>query len=140
MGKKFTAKEAFTANATTKVELQGTIIGVYKPTGPNKWDDLEFDREDDNEVHVVAADTAVQVEGLGANPEVLFRVKKGKQVLMLRWILTDEDQTQVDSGKWGVQEAEQATKIEKIFGLAPKNDPRDDMLEYFLDVKAEPKS
>ena len=29
-------------------------------------------------------------------------------------------------------------RLEKILGLAPKNDPRDDMMEYFLDVKADP--
>jgi len=138
MGKQFKAKDVFKANAVTKADLDGAIVGRYVPTGPNKWDDLEFERDDTPENHTVPADSRIQVEPIGALPEVLFRVRSGRKVLILRWKLTDEDQEQVDSGKWGVQEAEKATFIEKVLGMAPKNDPRDDMHEYFLDVKADP--
>ncbi len=138
MGKRYKAKEVFGANARTKVDLVGAIVGCYRQVGPNKWDDCEFEREDGSETHDVSSGSSIQIEPLGANPEVLFRVRHGRLVHVLRWHLTDEDEQEVASGKWGVQEAEQATRLEKILGLAPKNDPRDDMMEYFLDVKAEP--
>jgi hypothetical protein len=140
MGKTIKAKDVFSANATTDVAVEGAIIGRYRATGPNKWDDYDFERDDGDERFTVEAGKPIQVEPLGAQPEVLFRAKSGRDVLLLRWILTKEDERQVASGKWGVQEAEQATRLEKILGLAPKNDPRDDMMEYFLDVKATPKT
>lgn len=138
MAKTFKAKDVFVANATTKVDVDGAIIGIYTPTGPNKWDDYAFEKDDGDVTHSVPAGSKIQVEPLGAKPEVLFRVKSGRKVLSLRWILTAEDEKEVASGKWGVQEAEQATRLEKILGLAPKNDPRDDMMEYFLDIKSDP--
>ena len=137
MAKQYKAKETFQANATTKVDLQGMIIGRYRPVGANKWDDYEYQKDEDEFVEDIDSGTRVQVEPLGADPEVLFRIKSGRDVLMLRWILTETDKEEVASGKWGVQEAEQATRLEKILGLGPKNDPRDDMMEYFLDRKAE---
>lgn len=139
MGKTVKSKDVCTSNAMTKIELDGVIVGRYRPTGPNKWDDYEFERDDGDESFTVESGKPIQVEPLGADPEVLFRVKSGREVLLVKWVMTSEDKKQVDSGKWGVQEAEQATRLEKILGLAPKNDPRDDMMEYFLDVKASPK-
>ncbi len=138
MSKTIKSKDAYTTNAKAKVDLEGEVVGCYVRTGPNKWDDYEFEHREDNERMSVEAGKRLHVEPIGADPEVLFRVLSGRNVLALRWILTDEDEKEVASGKWGVQEAEQASKLEKIFGLAPKNDPRDDMMEYFLDVKADP--
>lgn len=136
MGKRFKAKDVFLTNATTKVEIEGAIMGRYTPLGPNKWDDYEFERDDGDEFFTVEEGKQIQVEPIGAKPEVLFRVRSGRNVLFLRWVPTEDDEREIASGKWGVQEAEQATRLEKILGLAPKNDPRDDMMEYFLDVKA----
>ncbi len=138
MSKTIKPKDAFNSNAIAKVELEGEVIGRFCPTGPNKWDDYVLKNEDDGDLHQVTPGTSLEVEAIGAQPEVIFRVKKGRDVLRLRWKLTSEDEAQVASGKWGIQEAEQASKLEKILGLAPKNDPRDDMMEYFLDVKADP--
>jgi hypothetical protein len=137
MAKTYKAKETFGANAEMKVDVDGAIIRRYRQVGPNKWDDFECEKFDGAETHSVKSGTRIQVEPLGADPEVCFRVRHGRDVLMLRWVLTVEDEKEVASGKWGVQEAEQATRLEKILGLAPKNDPRDDMMEYFLDLKAE---
>lgn len=139
MGKTVKSKDVWSSNATTKVELEGVIVGRYCRTGPNKWDDCEFERDKGGETIKVESGKSIQVEPLGADPEVLFRIKSGREVLLIQWAMTPTDKKKVDSGKWGVQEAEQATRLEKILGLAPKNDPRDDMMEYFLDVKASPK-
>ena len=140
MGKRFNSSEVFEFNATTKVELDGAIMGIYRPTGPNKWDDFEFEKDDGDHSYAVPSGSKIQVEPIGASPEVLFRVKKGREVLVLRWSLNAEDEREVASGKWGIQEAEQASRLEKILGLVPKNDPRDDMMEYFLDRKVDTKS
>lgn len=139
MAKTVKSKDVWNSNATTKVDLNGVIVGRYRQTGPNKWDDYEFARGDGGESFEVQSGKSIQVEPLGADAEVLFRVKSGREVLLIRWAMTAADKKEVDSGKWGVQEAEQATRLEKILGLAPKNDPRDDMMEFFLDVKASPK-
>jgi hypothetical protein len=139
MGKRIKTKDVFDANAVAKDDLEAVVIGRYTPTGPDKWDDYDFDREDDGDRETVARGARLHVEPIGAEPEVVFRMRSGRNVLLLRWVPTAADQEQIASGRWGVQEAEQASKLEKIFGLAPKNDTRDDMMEYFLDVKAEPR-
>jgi hypothetical protein len=139
MGKRFKSTEVFQANAVTRVAIEGDVVGRYVQTGPNKWDDYELTREQGDERIEISQGARIQVEPLGADPEVRLRLAKGREVLVLRWVVNDEDQQEISSGKYGVQEAEQASRIEKILGLAPKNDPRDDMLEYFLAAKAEAK-
>jgi hypothetical protein len=37
-----------------------------------------------------------------------------------------------------VRESEKATFFERVFGTGPADDPRDDYLEYFLDVLTVP--
>ena len=131
------SSEVITPNAVTKISIRGEVVARYAPTGPNKWDDYELTREEGDEIDV-AEGTRIEVEPIGADPELRFKSRSGREVLVCRWVLTEEDQKQVDSGNWGVQEAEQASRIETIFGIGPKNDPRDDMHEYFLDVIADP--
>lgn len=138
MGTKVKASDVFDPNATTEVELRGRVIGRYRPTGPNKWDDFELVREDGGEVLELKSGERIQVEPLGAEPEVRFRAREGREVVVLSWLPTDEDREALATGKWGVQESKQATTLERVFGMAPKDDPRDDMLEYFLDVKSDP--
>ena len=127
--------DVFMANAVTRTAVRGRVVGRYVPTGQNRWDDFELVRDEGEEVGV-AAESRVQVEPIGADPEVRLRIRRGREVLVLRWLPTDEDEREIASGAWGVQEAEQASRIEKALGLAPTNDPRDDMHEYFLEVKA----
>lgn len=137
MKKRAKSTEVFAPNAVTRAALKAEIAGVYEPTGPNKWDDFEL-TPDDGEPFEVDAETRIQVEPIGAEATVRFRVRRGRTVLICRWVPTEHDEAEIASGKWGVQEAEQASRLERILGLAPKNDPRDDMHEYFLDVLAEP--
>lgn len=138
MQKRVKSSEVLTPNAVTRVEVHGQVVSRFRPTGPNKWDDYEILREDGEEPITVRAGEKVQVEPLLAAPEIRFRVRRHREVLVLRWTLTEEDREALKTGKWGVRESEKATTMEKVLGLAPKDDPRDDMLEYFLDVKSEP--
>lgn len=137
MGKRVKSSDVLDVNAVTKMELRAELIGRFEPTGPNKWDDWEL-LADEGEQVAIEPDSHIQLEPLGADPEIRFRFRRRRQVLQLRWLPTDEDRQQLASGQWGVQEAAEATLLERIFGLGPKDDPRDDMLEYFLALKAGP--
>jgi len=138
MAKRVKASDVLDPNAVTAMELEGRIIGRFQPSGPNRWDDFErAPREEGPEIGVKAGEK-IQVEPLGADPEIRFRVREGREVVIVRWAPSDEDRAALETGKWGVRESEQASTLERVFGLGPKDDPRDDMLEYFLDVKTDP--
>jgi len=137
MTKTIKPAEAFKGNATTDTALDAEVVARYCPQGPNKWDDYALCRIDAPEKISVDKGSHIHVEPIGADPEVRFRLRKGRDVLVLRWCPNEEDDKEIKSGRWGVQEAENASWAEEVLGLAPKNDPRDDMLEYFLATKAE---
>jgi hypothetical protein len=138
MGKKYKSSDVLDPNMMTKVDLRGTVVGWFDKTGPNRWDDYEFNRDSSKEVIDIPAGSSIQLEPLGADPELRFRYRDGRKVAMLAWLKTDEDNAALVSGQWGIQESEQATVLEKIFGTGPKDDPRDDYLEYFLANKVSP--
>jgi len=138
MGKRIKSSDVIDANVVTKKDLRGEVIGRFEPTGPNRWDDHELVREETGEVVEVPPANPIQLEPLGADPELRFRYRQGRTVLLLRWQPTDEDRDALSTGQWGVRESEQATFFEKVFGTGPKDDPRDDMLEYFLDQLVDP--
>lgn len=138
MGKKYKSADVLDPNLITKVDLRGKVVGWFDATGPNRWDDYEFNRDASGEVIEVPSGTTIQLEPLGADPELRFRYRAGRKVAILSWLKTDEDNESLVSGKWGIQESEQATVLEKIFGTGPKDDPRDDYLEYFLANKVGP--
>ncbi len=138
MGKLVKSSDVLDVNAVTKVEMEAVVIGRYRRTGPNKWDEWELIREPGGEIVTVEPESQIQLEPLGADPEIRFRLRKRRKVSRLRWKPTEADETQLASGEWGVQESEEATFLEKMFGLGPKDDPRDDMLEYFLATKTIP--
>lgn len=138
MGKRYKSSDVLDPNLVTKVDLRGTVVGWFDSTGPNRWDDFEFNRDSSGEVIEVPFGSTIQLEPLGADPELRFRYRDGRKVAMLSWLKTDEDNESLVSGKWGIQESEQATVLEKVFGTGPKDNPRDDYLEYFLATKVNP--
>jgi hypothetical protein len=140
MSRRVDSRDVLDPNAVTRVELEAEVIGRYRPTGPNTWDEWELTSEDDGERITVEPGAQIQLEPVGADPEIRFRHRQRRAVLRLRWLPTDDDRTQLATGQWGVKESEQATILEKMFGLGPKDDPRDDMLEYFVTTKAGPHS
>ena len=138
MAKRIKSSDVLDVNAITLTDIKGEVFGHYSTTGPNRWDDYEFIRAEETEIVDVPIHTPIHLELLGADHELRFRVRKGRKVLRIRWIPSEEDKEQLATGKWGVQESKQATLMERIFKIGPEDDPRDDMLEYFLDIKAEP--
>lgn len=141
MGRKVKTSDVLDENIRTLRAITAEVIGRYGPTGPNRWDDWELTSEGTGEQLEIGPGNTLQLEELGADPELRLRFRRGRGVVLrLRWLPTDEDLEALESGQWGVQEAEQATLIERLFKLGPENDPRDDMLEYFLERIAEPYS
>lgn len=140
MGRRIKPSEVLQPNVVAKVALAGEVIGVFRQIGSDAWGDFELDPEPTpgEETAEVPEGSPIMLEPLGADPALRLRVRKGRRVLRLRWTPTAEDRERLASGQWGLRESEQATLFEKIFGLGPKDDPRDDLLEYFLDVKVEP--
>ena len=138
MSKLIKSSDVLDVNSVTKVEMEAEVIGLYRPTGPNSWDDWELIREAGGEVLTVEPESQIQLEPLGADPEIRFRLRARRKVWRLRWKPDETDKAQLESGEWGVQESDEATFLEKMFGLGPKDDPRDDMLEYFLATKSVP--
>ena len=138
MAKRVKSKDVLDANVVTKAPIKGEVIGTYRSSGPNSWDDWELDHDEDGAIIDIPTGNTLHLEPLGADPVLKLRFRRGRSVARLQWMPDDDDATNIESGQWGIQESEQATLFEKIFGLAPHDDPRDDMLEYFLDRKVDP--
>ena len=139
MARRIPSSDVLDANAKTTRDIEAEVIGRFRPTGPNRWDDWELERENEGERITIPAGNILAVEPLGAKPELRLRFREGRSsVLRLRWIPSEEDERALASGQWGEQESEQATFFERVFGMVPEDDPRDDMLAYFFDRLADP--
>jgi len=69
------------ADAATSRPVSGRVIGFYRRTGPNTWDDYEFVPEDGGSIDVYP-DTPVQIENEGA----VFRMRRSGQVIVVEWV------------------------------------------------------
>ncbi len=75
------------ANAETKRAFTATLLGHFRRTGPNRWDDYEWVRDPPESVEV-AAGVAVQLERRGTD----VRLRRRGQVIQVRWTpATSED-------------------------------------------------
>jgi hypothetical protein len=68
------------ADATTSRTLSGRIVGFYRPTGPNSWDDYELVDADGGPIEVYP-ETPIQIEKQGA----AFRMRRQGQVIVVAW-------------------------------------------------------
>ena len=83
MGRRIKASDVLDPNAVAATVLEGRIIGRFRPTGPNRWDDFEKIREDGSDIAVKVGEK-IQVEPLGAEPEIRFRVRERREVVLVR--------------------------------------------------------
>lgn len=67
MTRRLDARDVRDADATTARGFSGRVLGVYRRTGPNPWDDYALVEEDGGPIEVFA-ETAVQLENKGATP------------------------------------------------------------------------
>ena len=72
------ARDVLDANAMTSRTVSGRVVGFYRRTGPNSWDDYELVDDDGGPIEVYP-DTPIQVEKQGA----AFRMRRQGHVIML---------------------------------------------------------
>ena len=84
MPRRVDARDVLDADATTSRAFPGRVVGVYRRTGPNSWDDYVLVDEDGGPIEV-SAETPIQVEEDGAT----FRMRRRGEVIVVAW--TPED-------------------------------------------------
>jgi hypothetical protein len=80
MPRRVDARDVLDADATTRRAFSGRIVGAYRRTGPNSWDDYVLVDEDEGTIEVFAG-TPIQVEEDGAT----FRMRRKGEVIRVAW-------------------------------------------------------
>jgi hypothetical protein len=80
------------ANAMTKRAFSATLLGHFRRTGPNRWDDFEW-IGDPPEPLEVAAGVAVQLEPSGTD----VRLRRRGQVIRVRWVPEAAERAALDA-------------------------------------------
>jgi hypothetical protein len=79
------ARDVLDADATTSRAFSGRIVGVFRRSGPNTWDDYVLVDGDGGEIQVFA-ETPIQVERHGAT----FRMRRKGEVVLVAWTPEEE--------------------------------------------------
>ncbi len=80
------SRDVLDPNGRTRRAFSARIVGRYRPTGPNRWDDYEL-LPVAGEPMRVAAGVKVQVEPEGAR----CRVRRRGEVVLVEWIPCADD-------------------------------------------------
>ncbi|MFO1128733.1 MAG: hypothetical protein U1E66_09950 [Rhodospirillales bacterium] len=75
------ARDVLDANARTAVPFRARIVGHFRRTGPNSWDDYVFQAVENGETVDVFAGVAIQVESDRAE----FRMRQHGEVERFVW-------------------------------------------------------
>ena len=86
MGQRVDARDVLDPNARTRRVVPATVVGHFRPTGPNSWDEFEFVSEPDRPIEI-SAGLEVQLEPRGPQ----FRVRLQGQVVRCRWQPSADD-------------------------------------------------
>ena len=86
MGRRIDARDVLDANARTVRGFSGDVVGYYRPTGPNAWDDYEYVAETGGRIEVMPA-LNVQVERWG----IALRMRSRGRVVRVQWRPSDEE-------------------------------------------------
>ena len=89
----FDTRSVLRPNARTSRAFAGHVIGHFRRTGPNSWDDYELVPHEDDATEIYAS-TEIQVEPDRSR----FRIRARNQVLMVQWVPTDEEQARIAAG------------------------------------------
>ena len=92
MAERVDARDVLDANGKIKKAFRGEIVGHFRRTGPNSWDDYEFVGEPGGNVEVLAG-VRVQTE----NDGVIFRMRHRGRVVRVAWIATDSECSELGS-------------------------------------------
>ncbi len=80
MPRRVDARDVLDADATTSCAFAGRVVGVFRRSGPNSWDDYVLVDEDGGAIEVFA-ETPIQVESDGAS----FRMRRKGEVIRVAW-------------------------------------------------------
>ena len=87
------ARDVLDANARTAASFRARIVGHFRRTGPNTWDDYVFQPVENGETVDVFADVPIQVESEGAK----FRMRRQGEVVRLVWHPADGETSGPDA-------------------------------------------
>jgi hypothetical protein len=85
MPRRVDARDVLDPNAQTKIAFAARVVGHFRPTGPNRWDDYHFVEEPGETLEVLPG-LPIQVEAHG----VEFRMRAGGRVLRASWNPPDD--------------------------------------------------
>jgi hypothetical protein len=74
------ARDVLDPNATATRGFRGRVLGRYRRTGPNAWDDYVLVEQDGGPIDVLAG-TQVQLEDAGA----VVRLRRKGEVVVVAW-------------------------------------------------------
>ena len=80
MPERVDARDVLDANAMTAKAFSATVLGYFRRTGPNSWDDYQFTPDDQGEIEVNPG-IRVQLERRGTD----LRLRKRGKVYRVRW-------------------------------------------------------
>jgi hypothetical protein len=80
MGQRVDARDVLDPNGRTRRQFRARVLGHFRPTGANSWDDYEYVSGDEGELDVLP-DLPVQVEPTGA--QLRLRGKGGRVVRLV---------------------------------------------------------
>jgi hypothetical protein len=78
------ARDVLDADATTARAFRGRVVGSFRRTGPNEWDDYELVPGDGGAVDVLAG-LPIQLEPDGAR----LRMRRRGEVVVVEWTPDD---------------------------------------------------
>jgi hypothetical protein len=92
MGQRVDSRDVLDPNARTRRAVSTVVVGHFRPTGPNAWDDYEFVSEPERPLQV-SAGLEVQLEAQGPR----LRVRQQGKVLRCRWEPSAEERERAGS-------------------------------------------
>jgi hypothetical protein len=84
MSRRVDARDVLDADATTSRAFSGRVVGVYRRSGPNSWDDYVLVDEDGGPIEVFP-EIPIHVEEEGAT----FRMRRRGEVVRVAWTPDD---------------------------------------------------
>ena len=86
VGKVIDARNVLDPNAKTKRSFNGHIVGRFRKTGPNSWDDYQVVAEDGGPIDVFPS-VKIHIEPRGAK----FRMRSRGEVILVQWVPSEEE-------------------------------------------------
>lgn len=91
MGSRVDARDVLDPDAKTARAFSGRIVGHFRPTGPNAWDDYEFVMQDEGPIEVLPG-LKIQLERHGAR----FRMRRQGRVIRVEWEPDEADRARME--------------------------------------------